>query len=191
MVTSGRAGLLVTNLSAFRSYQLQQAWTWEQQALVRARMVTGPAALRQHFEQVRHEVLVQDRDGDRLRREVAEMRDKMIAANDRSDSRWFDLKQGRGGIIDIEFIVQYYVLRWAHEFPTLTTPRNNIDLVNALSTCRIIDESVARQLSRAYHDYLAIEHRHKLAEQPALVEHDSLAPQRELVMALWRDTLAS
>ncbi len=183
---SGRAGPLVTSLSAFATYQRQQAWTWEHQALVRARVVTGQDSLRGRFEEVRRDLLTVRRDPEKLRTDVTEMREKMVSTNDQTTDQLFDLKQGRGGIIDIEFIVQYYVLLWAHEHPELTTPRNNIDLIAALRDSGLVDESVARQLGQAYHDYLGIEHRCKLAEQRPLVDAADLAPQREFVAGLWQ-----
>ncbi len=188
---SGRAGTLVTSIDAFRSYQLQSAWTWEHQALVRARPVTGVPELRASFEQARKELLTMARDPEALRRDVNAMRDRMIAANDRSDEQRFDLKLGRGGIVDIEFIVQYYVLRWAHDYPGLTEPRNNIDIIESLARLGLVAEADASVLREVYHRYLATEHRLKLADQPPLIDRTELADERRQITQLWASLFES
>ncbi len=114
---SGRAGLLVSAVEAFAEYQHRQAWTWEHQALARARVVAGPTALAERFQIIRREILQRERDPDVLRREVRDMRERMRAELDASTAEVFDLKQGRGGIADIEFVVQYAVLANASRYP--------------------------------------------------------------------------
>ena len=107
---NGKSGLLVSSLEAFREYQLSEAWTWEHQALVRARVVVGSQRLRDRFDVIRTEVLGQRRDHGELRQQVREMRERMRRELSRGNSELFDLKQGHGGIADIEFVVQYLVL---------------------------------------------------------------------------------
>jgi glutamate-ammonia-ligase adenylyltransferase len=110
----GNKGLLVRSLASFAHYQAQEAWTWEHQALVRARPLAGDRGLYDRFARIRREVLCRERDPDRVRQEVREMRAKMRASLDKSGGGRFDLKQGQGGIADIEFMVQYSILRWAY-----------------------------------------------------------------------------
>jgi len=183
---SGRAGALVTSLESYRDYQLNKAWTWEHQALVRARMVTGPEPLHRAFEDVRREVLCLPREAESLRQEIVSMRHKMAVANDQSTDTQFDLKLGRGGIVDIEFIVQYYVLRWAHEYAQLTTPRNNLDLLARLSELGLIPQLEQYELASAYSQYLSIDHRCKLAEQPSIIADPDLKAVRDTVVGYWR-----
>src|SRR6516225_6949772 len=114
---SGKGGLLVTNVRAFAEYQRQEAWTWEHQALLHARAVAGAPALRERFEAVRLDVLCQHVRRDTLREEVRNMRERMRRELSRGDARRFDIKQDPGGIADIEFLAQYWALRWAREYP--------------------------------------------------------------------------
>ncbi|MGH8459602.1 MAG: bifunctional [glutamate--ammonia ligase]-adenylyl-L-tyrosine phosphorylase/[glutamate--ammonia-ligase] adenylyltransferase, partial [Nevskiales bacterium] len=129
---SGNSGLLVTSLEAYRGYQLDKAWTWEHQALVRARYITGSTQVGEAFEQLRREVLCRPRDDGKLREEIRAMRQKMHASlGDRTPGR-FDLKHGRGGITDIEFMVQYAVLRDAAAQPELVRYSDNIRQLDGL-----------------------------------------------------------
>ncbi len=182
---SGRAGPVVSSIDGFHSYQLNHAWTWEHQALVRARMFVGPEALRQQFEMIRQEVLCQQRDPARLRLDIKKMRAKVSAAHDASDEAAFDLKHGAGGIVDIEFIVQYCVLKWAHEYPAIVKPRNNIDAIGVLSKLGLIEQGEGTTLAETYYDYLQLEHQCKLAEQPPLIAVDQFKEQRGEVTRLW------
>jgi glutamate-ammonia-ligase adenylyltransferase len=183
---SGRSGPLVTSLRAYHSYQLEKAWTWEHQALVRARMVNGSEALNRRFEAIRFEVLTQARDPEALKRDICTMRQKMVDARDRSDSDSFDLKQGLGGIVDIEFIVQYYVLRWANLHPDLTGPRSSLEVLDVLEAMGLVSTAEHQILADAYRLYLATEHRLKLAEQASLVSGEDLADSRRMVAELWQ-----
>jgi glutamate-ammonia-ligase adenylyltransferase len=183
---SGRSGPLVTSLDAYRSYQLERAWTWEHQALVRARMVNGSRALRRRFEAIRYEVLTTMRDPEALKRDICAMRRKMIDARDRSNDDAFDLKQGIGGIVDIEFIVQYYVLRWAHTHPELTAPRSSLEVLDVMKATDLVSQADHQILAAAYRRYLSTEHRLKLAESAPLVSGNDLADTRRMVAAVWQ-----
>jgi glutamate-ammonia-ligase adenylyltransferase len=183
---SGRAGPMVTTLEGFHNYQRNHAWTWEHQALVRARMIFGPEPLRARFDEIRRDILCQWRDPEKLGREISEMRSKMSAAHDTSDEQQFDLKHGRGGIVDIEFIVQYCVLNWGHAYPDIIIPRNTIESIRALRTAGLMEENSGRTLADAYYRYLAAEHQAKLAEQPARVAATELLEHREHVEMLWQ-----
>lgn len=168
---SGSSGLLVSTLAAFEQYQRQEAWTWEHQALVRARVVTGCKHLQSRLEAVRGQILCQIRDPDELRLEVAAMRQKMrdhlLKPN---GGVYFDLKQGVGGIVDIEFIVQYWVLRWAHEHQNLITYTDNVRILEELSRFELIPKTEAHQLTQAYIAYRAVTHRLVLQNQKAQLE---------------------
>jgi len=183
---SGGSGPLVTSLQAFRSYQAERAWTWEHQALVRARMVTGPAPLVEAFDAARREVLRTARDPQRLGGDVGRMRAKMRSANDRSTAERFDLKQCSGGIIDIEFIVQYYVLLYAHDHAELTGPRNTLELLATIEELSLMSREEAAHLRDAYQRYLTIDHGRKLAEQEPLIDVGELEAERNAVAGIWR-----
>src|SRR5690606_10482348 len=113
----GASGLLVSSLASYDEYQRRRAWTWEHQALVRARCVAGDDSLCADFERVRATALAQARDPDVLRQDIAGMRERMRGELDRSSAERFDLKHGRGGLTDLEFLLQYLVLREAHARP--------------------------------------------------------------------------
>ncbi len=188
---SGGSGLLVTSLAAFRSYQIEHAWTWEHQALVRARAVAGDAGLGHAFAAVRREVLARPRDPVRLRREVLEMREKMRAAQPAHAPQRFQLKHDPGGLVDIEFLVQYCVLRWAHDHPDLLRHTDNIHLLEALAAAGVLEAAQAQTLAGAYRRYLSTEHRMKLMEQAPVLEGGELAAERAQVSAIWQALLAA
>lgn len=129
----GGKGLLVSSLASYREYQHERAWTWEHQALVRASPIAGDPALLESFEQVRADTLTTVRDKEKLRGDVIHMRRRMRAELDRSDTARFDLKQGAGGLVDLEFLLQYAVLAESVNFPELLPPRNTTKLIRVLS----------------------------------------------------------
>jgi glutamate-ammonia-ligase adenylyltransferase len=187
---SGKSGPLVTSLAAFRRYQETQAWTWEQQALVRARAVAGKPELCAAFAAARREILCRAREPDKLKAEVTEMRAKMMAAQPPHDAAAFDLKHDRGGIVDIEFMVQYAVLRWAQKCPELVERTDNIHLLKALADAGRIDRAQAGTLTEAFRRYLSMEHRLKLMERRALVPRAELGDLPERVAAIWNATFS-
>ncbi len=182
---SGQSGPLVTTLSAFRAYQLEQAWTWEHQALVRARAIAGKDELRQAFEQVRREVLGRPRDPERLRAEVTEMRERMRSAQRRHGEESFELKHDRGGIVDIEFMVQYWVLLWAARYPELTRHTDNISILGVLADTGVLAPERAQLLIAAYRHYLATEHRLKLTERKRPIGPAELGGYPQGVAQIW------
>ncbi len=183
---SGRAGLLVSSFEAFAEYQQSQAWTWEHQALARARMVAGPAALAERFQTVRRDVLGRERDPVALRQEVRDMRERMRAELDASTAETFDLKQGRGGIADIEFMVQYKILANAHRYPDLLTYTDNIRQTDGLERFGILSIADAARLRNAYRSLRRRIHLLKLQEQPARIPAGEAREVREGVSRLWR-----
>ncbi len=186
---SGNSGMLVTPLETFESYQKEDAWTWEHQALLRARPIAGDPELLTEFRRIRREVLSRERDAGKLRSDVREMREKMRDSLDRSISGQFDLKQGRGGIADIEFMVQYAVLRWAHHYPDLLNWTDNIRLLETLASHEILEGDAAQLLADAYRTFRAIYHRDALREQPGLMPESELAEQRGMVREIWHSMM--
>ena len=181
----GGAGLLVSSLDAFAHYQAESAWTWEHQALLRARPIAGDPTVRSRFRTIRLEVLARERDADQLRSDVREMREKMRGQLDRSGPDRFDLKQGRGGIADIEFMVQYTVLRWAARYPDLLDWTDNIRHLQALSHHDLLPGRSADELADAYRTLRADYHRYGLGGEPGLAPEPRLQDERRRVCELW------
>ena len=186
---NGNSGMLVTSLEAFERYQLKDAWAWEHQALVRVRPVAGDERLMARFEASRRHILGQARDAAELRARVVEMREKMRATLDRSNKEQFDLKQGKGGIADIEFMVQYSVLRWAHEHPGLLDWTDNIRLLESLAKADLLHDLRAELLANAYRAFRAVYHRNALQELPGLVPMENLTEERNIVAEIWDDLM--
>lgn len=182
---SGASGLLVTSLEAFAEYQHSEAWTWEHQALVRARVVAGDPDLAAAFMKVRREVLAREREPQTVRQEVREMRERMRQELADRDPDRFDLKQGSGGIADIEFMVQYHVLRYAYAHPGLLVWSDNIRLLETLGTEGLLASGAAAFLAEAYRQYRARVHQLTLQELPAVVGAEEFGALRERVSAVW------
>jgi glutamate-ammonia-ligase adenylyltransferase len=183
---SGRAGLLVSSFEAFTEYQQRQAWTWEHQALARARVVAGPTALAERFQRIRREILQRERDPAGLRQEVRDMRERMRAELDTSTTEVFDLKQGRGGIADIEFVVQYAVLANASRYPELLTYTDNIRQLDGLERCGVLSIADAARLRHAYRGLRRRIHLLKLQEQPAQIPSEVAQSERDSVSRIWQ-----
>ncbi len=187
---NGNAGMLVTSLDTFDHYQHNEAWTWEHQALIRARFVAGDAAVAERFAAIRKSVLLRPRDEATLRTEVREMREKMRASLDKSTSSEFDLKQGQGGIMDIEFMVQFAVLRSAHEHPRLVDWTDNIRLLETLAALDLMEGGAADKLADMYRVFRAGYHRNALRERPGLVAADVLVEERRIVSEMWQEMMS-
>ncbi|MBR9827733.1 MAG: bifunctional [glutamate--ammonia ligase]-adenylyl-L-tyrosine phosphorylase/[glutamate--ammonia-ligase] adenylyltransferase [Oceanospirillales bacterium] len=193
---SGNSGLLVSSLSAFRDYQHKDAWTWEHQALVRARVVAGSPALAERFEQVRHEILQQPRDAATLGTEVADMREKMrehLGSKNTGDTEHpvFNLKQDRGGIVDIEFMVQYLVLRHAAARPELLRWTDNIRILDSLEAAGLLAADDAELLREAYKAFRAAGHRLTLQNLSGVLDEEEMREYREGVAAIWQRLMAA
>jgi len=188
---SGKAGLLSSSLHAFREYQAHKAWTWEHQALVRARAVAGTQGIREAFEAMRREILGERRDADQLRAEVSDMRERQMREKRRPEEDTFDIKQDRGGVADIEFMVQYGVLAGACDHPELLRYTDNIRLLHALSQAGWIDATEARKLADAYRSYRSRVHQLTLQELPTHVTAEEFQAERETVIALWNRLMAA
>ncbi len=186
----GGKGLLVTSTEAFERYQEENAWTWEHQALLRARPVAGSAAIADEFERIRRDTLTHRVRRDRLRDDVIEMRQRMRKELDRSDDEHFDLKHGHGGIGDIEFLVQYLVLKDAGERPDVVFYSDNIRQLDALVAEHCIERETGEALQNAYRDYRLRYHHLVLDDRPPLVGRQEFAVQREFVAETWDAWLA-
>jgi len=186
---SGNSGLLVTSIDAFRKYQLEQAWTWEHQALVRARVVSGCPLLAERFDQIRREVLSRQRDLATLKTSVVEMRQKMVKHLSSGSGDVFDLKQDRGGIIDIEFLVQYAVLAWAHDYPQLLRWPDNIRILEELGGAGLLSATDAQQLIEIYKVLRCAAHQHALQLTGSRVEGSKFQPERDFVISCWQHLL--
>ncbi len=186
---SGASGLLVSGLEAFVAYQREEAWTWEHQALVRARPVAGDAAVAAQFQRIRRELLTRRRDPETLRREVREMRERMRAEFGSRRPGRFRLKHDRGGIADIEFMVQYGVLAWAHDHPELTEFTDNIRILEGFGRAGLMSAEEVKLLGDAYRSFRKRAHRLTLLEQSAEVDDTGLRDLREAVARIWRERM--
>jgi [glutamine synthetase] adenylyltransferase / [glutamine synthetase]-adenylyl-L-tyrosine phosphorylase len=182
---SGSSGLLVSHIEAFGEYQKNQAWSWEHQALIRARSVCGDASVAGRFEEIRSEVLSRSRDPQVLRREVSGMRKRLRQENASRDPKIFDLSQGEGGIVDIEFLVQYLVLKNANTHRELLKWTDNVRLLDTLWATQIIDQETEAILRNAYLTYRLAGHRLSLQEKSPLVEKTEFSDLRNQVSDLW------
>lgn len=189
---SGNSGMLVSSLKAFSDYQEKEAWTWEHQALVRARVVAGDPQLAERFQIVRAEILERKRDPATLLQEVTEMREKMRQhlGSKESDGDVFHLKHDRGGIVDIEFMVQYLVLRFAPEQSDLYTYTDNIRILDAAEQAELLNAEQAESLREAYKAFRAAGHRQTLQDLSSTLAEHTLAEHRDAVSALWSNLMA-
>jgi glutamate-ammonia-ligase adenylyltransferase len=182
---SGISGILVQHVEAFREYQRDHAWTWEHQALIKARPVSGDPLIAARFEAVRAEVLSRPRPRAPLRAEVTDMRRRMRAEQHRPAPGLFDLKQDPGGIVDIEFLVQYLVLRHAHRFPELVRWTDNVRLIQTLIGSAVLSEVMAHVLKHAYLIYRAAAHQLGLQEKPARVPAEKFERLQQRIRQIW------
>ncbi len=182
---SGGSGLVVSSLQSWTRYEHEQAWTWEHQALLRARPVSGDARLGEAVNAVRREVLTRPRDARKLLQEVREMRQKMRASlEQRVAGRW-DVKQGVGGLVDTEFLVQFLLLRSAAKHPELITYTDNWRQIEALTAVGVFLEVEASALVQAGRTYRNWMHRRALQEAEALADEAQFTDERAQIRRLW------
>ncbi|MBP9713375.1 MAG: bifunctional [glutamate--ammonia ligase]-adenylyl-L-tyrosine phosphorylase/[glutamate--ammonia-ligase] adenylyltransferase [Sterolibacterium sp.] len=185
---NGESGLLVVTLAALRQYQLEAAWVWEHQALTRARFSAGDREIGAAFENIRDEILRQPRDASALRHEVLTMRQKMLDSHATpADQRAtvFDLKHDRGGLVDVEFMVQYLVLGHAHEYPQLTGNLGNIALLKIAAELGLIPAEQAEAARNAYRDYRRLQHTARLNNEKARLPPEQVGAHMAAVNTLW------
>jgi glutamate-ammonia-ligase adenylyltransferase len=186
---SGGSGVLVSHAESFRDYQQNSAWTWEHQALIKARPILGDSLLTDHFESTRKDVLSRPRKKPKLQEEVVGMRDRMRKELLKPEKGMFDLKQDTGGMVDIEFLVQYLVLLKSHEYPELQRWTDNVRLIQTLITTGAIDENTAHILKHAYLIYRAAAHQANLQENPAKAPQEKFSHLRSRVEKIWNTFL--
>jgi glutamate-ammonia-ligase adenylyltransferase len=185
---NGNSGLLITTFDAYANYQQQRgsntAWTWEHQAMTRARFVLGSDALRQRFDAVRHAVICSPRDAQALRQEIVAMREKVRAAHPVHGAQ-FDVKHSPGGMVDVEFSVQYLVLSQSASHPELVANAGNIALLHVAEKSGLLPPGVGDAAGNAYRELRRVQHRARLNEEPTQVGMDDLVPERQAAQALW------
>ncbi|MBI1892150.1 MAG: bifunctional [glutamate--ammonia ligase]-adenylyl-L-tyrosine phosphorylase/[glutamate--ammonia-ligase] adenylyltransferase [Burkholderiales bacterium] len=181
----GASGLLVTSVASFEKYQKQSAWLWEHQALTRARFCAGDSSIGAKFEALREAVLRQPRDEAKLKEEVRAMRKKMHDAHPNRSTE-FDLKHDAGGMIDIEFMVQYLILRHAAQYAELVPDIGNIALLKLCGRLGLIDAPLAEQAANAYRSFRKLQHEMRLqGVDKARVEHERVEKEAAAVSQLW------
>ncbi|MDG2047625.1 MAG: bifunctional [glutamate--ammonia ligase]-adenylyl-L-tyrosine phosphorylase/[glutamate--ammonia-ligase] adenylyltransferase [Halioglobus sp.] len=191
---SGDSGMLVSTVQSFSRYQQDSAWTWEHQALVRARFVAGDSKVASEVDTLRRAILSEPRDEAFLAREVYAMREKMrehSLSNEHLKDGEFHLKQGVGGIVDIEFMVQYAVLAWAHRVPILTRWSDNVRILEALGQEGLFEQQECEALIQAYLSYRSAAHQLALQQQLGVSAADSFMQERTAVSSKWQKLFAS
>ncbi len=186
---SGKGGMLVTSVTAFARYQKEEAWTWEHQSLLRARSVAGDRDVRAAFEEVRTDTLAHAVRRESLRADVRAMRERMRAELSRSQPGEFDLKQDPGGIADLEFLVQYWALLHARDYPPVVLFTDNIRQLESLASANLIEQRIVDILIAAYLRYRAETHRCSLAGVSAVVAAEPFAGVRAQVLEVWAQTM--
>jgi len=186
---NGASGLLVSHVNGFDTYQMNEAWTWEHQALIRARPITGDGVLKDAFSTIRRQVLCQHRDPETLKASVREMRERMRESRLSAGPGQFDIKEDIGAMVDIEFLVQHLVLRHAANHPEICRWTDNVRLLQALAEAGIVDGVTAYRLRQAYLIFRAVVHRLNLQERSPLVDCHRFEHLRDLVRRFWQQTL--
>lgn len=185
----GDAGPLICSISGYESYLKNKAWTWELQALVRARAVLGPERLSTRFNQIRDDVLRQNRDSDKLRQEVSDMRQKMRKSLIKGPKDHFDIKQGTGGMTDIEFMAQYLVLDNAAKFPDFVLWTDNVRIFEECARLKLISEDTAHGLIQSYLKERNMCHKLSLQGLHRIIGTNELDEERSFVQNCWKDII--
>jgi glutamate-ammonia-ligase adenylyltransferase len=183
---NGDSGLLVSSTEAFESYQREHAWVWEHQALTRARFCAGDAAVGERFEQIRLSILCMPRDVEKLKLDVKEMRQKMHDGHP-NPTELFDIKHDSGGMVDIEFMVQFIVLAYASRYPQLTMNIGNLALLQTAAELKLIDRDLSGALQTHYRELRRLQHQMRLNKTPARIEPGEL--DTAAVKTLWKTLL--
>ena len=183
---NGASGLLVSNMQAFTQYQLHDAWVWEHQALTRARYCAGDADIGRQFQHVREQVLQQPREAGKLREDVLSMRRRMHDNKPQKEG-FFDLKQDPGGLIDLEFAMQYLILLHACEVPGLCANLGNIALLRLAAAMGLLEHDLAEQAGSAYRHLRKAQHALRLdGDERSLLPATELRQERQTVLRLWQ-----
>ncbi|MBS0375542.1 MAG: bifunctional [glutamate--ammonia ligase]-adenylyl-L-tyrosine phosphorylase/[glutamate--ammonia-ligase] adenylyltransferase [Proteobacteria bacterium] len=183
--SGNKGGLLMTNVEAFADYQRSEAWTWEHQALLHSRAVAGTPSIRERFEALRAELLQTSVRRERLREDVRHMRDRMRRELSRAAEGQFDVKQDPGGIADVEFLAQYWVLRWAAEYPALVVFPDTIRQLESVGSAGLVEHATIDTLVDRYRAYRSLTHRLSLDGARPVVPAEPWAASRAAVTAVW------
>ena len=185
---NGDSGLLVCTLEAFRDYAIHHAWVWEHQALTRARFITGDDDLGRRFEATRKEILCMNRDPEKLKEDVITMREKMLASHAAGKAHAdFDFKHDPGGIIDVEFIIQYLILAHASKYPQLTANLGNIALLRMSASLNLIPTDLSEAARNAYREYRRLQHARRLNENSqSRIPRERIRAHIDNVRQLWQ-----
>jgi glutamate-ammonia-ligase adenylyltransferase len=186
---NGDSGLLVSSTGAFESYQREHAWVWEHQALTRARFCAGDPAVGAKFEQIRRSILCMPRDIEKLKLDVQEMRQKMHDGHP-NPTALFDIKHDSGGMVDIEFMVQFIVLAYASRYPQLTMNSGNLALLQTAAELQLIEQDISSALQARYRELRRLQHQMRLNNQsPCRIEQGKL--DTSAVESLWQKLFES
>lgn len=180
---NGDSGFSATHIQAFTRYEREQAWTWEHQALTRARFIAGDAGTGKQFDAVRREILSRQRDSDALKADIIDMREKMFPTHPAEDS---NVKYARGGVVDVEFIVQYLILADAHRHPPLLQNYGNIALLSIAAELGLIDATLAEASRAAYRYYRRQQHNTRLRDAVKAEVNEVLLSHYSVVKQLWK-----
>jgi len=187
---SGKGGMLVTSINAFAEYQRKEAWTWEHQALLHARSVAGAPELRAEFEAIRMDVLANHIRRDTLRTEVRTMRERMRKELSKARDSQFDIKQDAGGVADIEFLAQYWALRWAKEYPPIVMFSDTIRQLESVASADLVPQVTVDLLIVAYQAYRVRTHHLSLMNEKPIVEGTEFATERAAVTRIWNRAMS-
>lgn len=180
---NGESGFLAHSLTAFEKYQRENAWTWEHQSLTRARFICGDADLGAKFERVRREILTRERNKIQLKQEIISMREKMFVTHPPKDE---DVKYARGGVVDVEFMVQYWVLSESRNYPELLENYGNIALLKMVAERGLIDPDLAEQAQQAYRYFRQQQHYQTWRDGEKMAVDGILLAHYQSVRLLWR-----
>jgi glutamate-ammonia-ligase adenylyltransferase len=186
---SGKAGMLMTSIDAFAEYQRHEAWTWEHQALLHARAVAGAPALMERFETLRAQVLALHVRRDTLREDVRQMRSRQRRELSRAAAGEVDLKNDSGGISDIEFLAQYWALKWAREFPPVAYYADTIRQLESVASADLVPQAQVDVLTAAYRAYRGRLHHRALEGRGAVIAASEFVSERAAVSAIWYEVM--
>ncbi len=187
---SGNSGLLVVHFNTFAQYQREDAWTWEHQALVRTRAIYGHVDVINKFNILRRQILALPREPKKLAKDVIEMRNKMRDHLDKSDENYIDIKQGLGGLVDIEFLAQYLVLNNSHQYPTVAKYSDNVSIFEQLHTVGIINEHQQKLLTQTYCQLRDQGHSAALQDKKLLLDKAVFEQHAGEIIKIWQHFLA-
>lgn len=182
---SGNSGVLVGHINTFEQYQQKEAWTWEHQALVRARIVYGNNVIEKRFNDIRQHILSRSRELTQLKTDVSKMREKMRNHLDKSTPELIDIKQGEGGLVDIEFLAQYLILSHCHVHTVLSQHCDNLSMFKQLTSLKVLTQDDQQLLINCYQQLRGLGHKATLQNEALLMDKEAVI-ERDKVMLIWK-----